>query len=113
MAPASSYSAPFRNTHREVAGRWVGPILSRDAAVQYYDVLEKLHGRGPASSYPRLPGWPILEAAIDQAVINVLEGKQTAPEALAQAAVVWDKHLQTLNQQELRQLRTLLRQSLP
>jgi ABC-type glycerol-3-phosphate transport system substrate-binding protein len=113
VAPASSYSAPFRNTHREVAGRWVGPVLSRDAATQYYDVLAKLHGRGPALAYPRLPGWPALHQAVNQAVLDVLAEKQTAAQALQQAAAVWDEHLKTLSKDDLRQLRTLLRQSLP
>ena len=113
VASQSQWSAPFRKSHREVAGRWLSSGLSRDQAAQYYSRVATLNGRGASTPYPRVADWPLLREALDHAIAATIRDGVAPEEALNTAAKTWDQHVANWTDGQKSQWLSELRQSTP
>jgi multiple sugar transport system substrate-binding protein len=89
VAPASAATTLFRDSQVSAAGRWT-PALDAPATKQYAERLKQSASLQRYLSL-RLPGRHEYLAALDAAVAQTLAGEKSPAEALAAAAVEWQK----------------------
>ncbi|HEY2827031.1 MAG TPA: hypothetical protein VGJ04_05465, partial [Pirellulales bacterium] len=89
VLPASSAITMFRQSQQDDPMPWAGPTLSAGAAKQYSQVLTAALRQPEAIWMPRIPGEAQYMAALDEAVYAALAGKQSAQQALDDAAAKW------------------------
>ncbi|MFN0016672.1 MAG: ABC transporter substrate-binding protein [Pirellulaceae bacterium] len=90
ISPASPNTTLFRISQEPEAGQWLGSI--GDSGVrEYVAALRQTQERATHSPGIRLPGREEYLSALDQAVVDSLQGKKSPEEALAAAAAAWDK----------------------
>ncbi|HEY2760117.1 MAG TPA: hypothetical protein VGI75_05220, partial [Pirellulales bacterium] len=91
VLPASSATTMFRQSQLDDPSLWIGPAVSLEAAKEYGQVLSAALRQPEAVSMLRIPGEAEYMAALDDAVLAVLEGKQQPKQALAAAAAKWQE----------------------
>lgn len=90
ISPASRNTTMFRISQEPEVAKWVGDV--REGGLQQYvAVLRKTMERPRYSQGVRIPGRQEYLAALDQAVLDALQGNKKPEEALAAAAAAWDK----------------------
>lgn len=89
VSPASSGTAPFRQSHLPEARRWTGG-LDAAASRSYAAALQKSTSLQRFVSL-RLPGRDEYLAALDAAVLSAVAGDATPEEALAAASAKWQE----------------------
>ena len=90
ISPANPNTTLFRISQEPDAGQWMGNV-SENGKRQYVAVLRQSQERPQFSLGIRLPGRLDYLAALDQAVLDALQGKKSPEESLAAAAAAWDK----------------------
>jgi ABC-type glycerol-3-phosphate transport system substrate-binding protein len=90
ISPASPHTTLFRISQEPEAGQWLGSV-GENGLREYVAALRQTQEREKHSPGIRLPGRQEYLTALDQAVMDSLQGKKTPEEALAAAAAVWDK----------------------
>ncbi|MCE9527075.1 MAG: extracellular solute-binding protein [Planctomycetales bacterium] len=90
ICPASTDTTLFRISQEPDVTHWLGDV-SESGAREYVATLRQTQERTLQSQGMRLPGRQEYLSALDQAVLDALQGKQSAEEALAAAAAAWDK----------------------
>jgi multiple sugar transport system substrate-binding protein len=113
VSPASSGTAPFRQSHMAEAGRWAGG-LDAPAARSYGAALAQSASLQRFLSL-RLPGRDEYLAALDAAVASAIAGEKTPADALAAASARWQEitSAQGLARQQQALRRDLGQESLP
>ena len=87
ISNASSHTAAFRNSQLQTAGKWIG-TGDLDAARQYSDLVQETQTRSSSLHSPRIPGRFKYLAALDEAVHQALDGKDSKT-CLQEAADKW------------------------
>jgi multiple sugar transport system substrate-binding protein len=90
LSPSSTDTTLFRISQEPDAAKWLGDIGDQGRS-QYVAAFRQTQDRPQFSQGIRLPGRREYLSALDQAVIEALQGKKTPEEALAAAAAAWDK----------------------
>jgi len=90
IGPASPNTTLFRIAQEPNAVQWMGPI-GENGKQEYVATLHQIQDLPQRSLGIRLPGRQDYLAALDQAVVDALEGKKSPADALAQAAAHWEK----------------------
>ncbi len=91
ICPASPATTLFRRAHLEKPGQWVEPEIAPRAAKQYAEIVATSRSRRQWITCPRIPGAAEYMAALDDAVREAIEGKESAAESLAAAAKRWQE----------------------
>ena len=86
---ASSATTLYRRSQLKGAKNWVEKPLSPAAAAQYASLTESTFRRPQWLSAPRIPGRDEYLAALDHAVRQAVQAKQSPAAALQQAAAKW------------------------
>jgi multiple sugar transport system substrate-binding protein len=89
VLPVSSAITMFRQSQQDDPMPWTGPALSAGAAKLYGQALTAALRQPEAIWMPRIPGEAQYMAALDEAVYAALAGKQSAQQALDDAAAKW------------------------
>ncbi len=90
ISPASPHTTLFRISQEPEAGQWLGSV-GESGVRDYVAALRQTQERAKHSPGIRLPGRQEYLSALDQAVLDSLQGKKSPEEALAAAAAAWDK----------------------
>ncbi len=89
--PGSVHSAPFRASHLADPNLWTGNRISNDAAREYAELLTEANSTTVCLMFPRIPSRKQYLAALDDAVISVLNGSAEPEAALKSAAEKWNE----------------------
>lgn len=90
ISPASPHVTLFRISQEPDAAQWTGP-LGDNGKREYVAALRQIQELPQRSQGIRLPGRENYVAALDEAVIDALQGKRSPEEALAHASAEWVK----------------------
>jgi len=89
LSPASSDTTLFRISQEPDAAKWLGSVGEQGKG-QYVAALRQTQEH-PHAEGIRIPGRREYLSVLDQAVVDAVQGKKTPEEALAAAAIAWDK----------------------
>ncbi len=89
ILPASSATTMFRHSQLDDPMPWTGPAIAPIAASEYGQVLAAALRQPEFISVPRIPGESEYMAALDDAVLAAVAGKQSPQKALHDAVVKW------------------------
>lgn len=106
IAPLSSATTVFRQTHFENEGTWQAAPELKKQLVTYGNLLNSVQSAPRRFSVPRIPGEHDYLASLDAAVLSAVRQEQTAEESLRTAAAKWQEVTKargvTTQQRELR-----------
>lgn len=89
----------YRESHVLNPAEWVEPTVPADAAAQYAEVAQLALTREQRLFALRLPGHVEYLAALDEAALKSLQGKQTAQAALSEASTRWEEITERLGRE--------------
>jgi ABC-type glycerol-3-phosphate transport system substrate-binding protein len=89
ISPHSRHTTLFRHSQVPQAANWLGDGVSAEGTRQYAELLEEIQQRPSWLVSVRIPGQHEYVTALDQAVRDAVQGKQTPQESLDRAATEW------------------------
>lgn len=89
ISPLSRDTTLFRSSHLPGIAKWVEATVPAEAAKQYGELIAAQQTGASWLSSPQIPGRSEYLAALDEAVVGVVEGDQSPQSALDAAAEKW------------------------
>jgi multiple sugar transport system substrate-binding protein len=102
VASASKATTLYRDSQLKAPQKWTEANLDASASLNYAETVQRTLAQSNAVSVPRIPGEAEYMQALDEAVAAVLEGKQTATDALNTAAERWEEVSQRYGKEKQR-----------
>ena len=90
FSPSSQDTTLFRVSQEPDADHWLGGVSDKGRS-EYIGAIRQAQERPQHAQGLRLPGRREYMSALDQAVLDAVEGKKSPEDALAAAAAAWDK----------------------
>ena len=90
LSPSSQDTTLFRVSQEPDADHWLGGVSDKGRS-EYIGAIRQAQERPQHAQGLRLPGRREYMSALDQAVLDAVEGKNSPEDALAAAAAAWDK----------------------
>lgn len=97
----SVHSGPFRASHLGNPVKWTGGLVTPEAGEEYASVIRAANENTVVIVFPRIPGQSKFIAALDEAVDNAMEGRESASDALKKAAGEFEQILKDTPQKTL------------